>query len=255
MSNICPKCHAESENGDNFCILCGTPLIEEGDQQEQPNETRAREAEWFHEKIQAFVSGTKNMSHEILPILKTPVTEVQNIVSGNRVAASIEFIVAKAVIALIMTLIVMANILAQYVEIPYFKIILLTVLLTAGADFLESLLLKVFTGLFNGVTDFKAMATTVGARALFECIIFIVAGILCFISTSFAFIVYMICSFILPYIQYSGYQAVTQVSPDKKPYIFFMVKVCMFIILYIMVYLTGKDIIISMIRNSINYIS
>ena len=230
MSNICPKCHAESENGDNFCILCGTPLIEEGDQQEQPNETRAREAEWFHEKIQAFVSGTKNMSHEIIPILKTPVTEVQNIVSGNRVAASIEFIVAKAVIAL-------------------------TVLLTAGADFLESLLLKVFTGLFNGVTDFKAMATTVGARALFECIIFIVAGILCFISTSFAFIVYMICSFILPYIQYSGYQAVTQVSPDKKPYIFFMVKVCMFIILYIMVYLTGKDIIISMIRNSINYIS
>lgn len=255
MRKICPKCHAESENGDNFCILCGTPLIEEEDQQEQPNKARTREAEWFHDKKQAFVLGTKNMFHEILPLLKTPVTEVQNIVSGNRVAAGIEFIVAKAVIALILILVVMANILAQYIEIPYFKIMLLTVLLTAGADFLESLLLKVFTGLFNGVTGFKAMATTVGARALYECIIFIVAGILCFISTSFAFIVYMICGFILPYIQYSGYQAVTQVSPDKKPYIFFMVKVCMFIILYIMIYLMGKDIVIYMIRNSINYIS
>lgn len=254
MSKICPKCHGESENDDNFCILCGMSLTEEESQQEQSNEARTRESEWFHEKRQAFVTETKSTVHEILPILKTPVTEIQNIVSGNRVAVSIEFIAAKAAIALILTLVVMANILAQYVKIPYFKISLLIILITAGADFLESLLLKVFTRLFNGVTDFKAMAATVGVKALYECIIFIGVGVFCFISIKFAFIVYLICACILPYIHYSGYQAVTQVSADKKPYIFFMVKVCMFIILYIVVYLMGKDIIISMIRAGMSYI-
>lgn len=218
--------------------------------QGQPNQGRTKEAEWFNEKKDAFVSGTKNMFSEILPILKAPVTEIKNIVSGNSAAVGLEFIVAKGVIALIMILIALAKISSMtggFIEIPYFKIIILVLLITVGADFLEALLMKVITGLFNGVTNVNAMLTTVGARALYESIIFVVVGILSLINLNFAIMIYAVLAIILTCIQYSGYQAVTQVDEDKKPYVFFVAKACMAVIIGIVVYLMAKDILTTVI--------
>lgn len=229
--------------------------------QERSNQN-TKEAEWFNGKKDAFVSGTKNMFAQILPILRTPVTTVQNIASSNSTAVGMEFLIAKSLICLILTLIGLEKLslaTGGYLQIPYLKITLFVLCVTAGIDFLEALLMKVFTRVCNGFTNYSEMITTIGARALYECLILLAAGILCLISVRAAFFVYLLCILILPYIQYSAYQAVARVSDDKKPYIFFVGKLCIAIILFLMIYIMLNDISTSLltgidtIMNSIMY--
>lgn len=271
MANFCTQCGKRLEQGETCNCMNRTinrtangpaqqqapgwhsesVLIQEPFRQEQPRQTaqtRTKEAEWLYEKKNAVVSGTKNMFAEIIPVLRAPVTKMRQISADNNSAIGIEFIVSKTVMMLIAILILLnklSSAASGYVEIPYFKIILLTILFTAGVDFLEALLLKTLTGLGNGVTSYSAMITIVGTRALYEALIIIIAGILCVISISAGIIVFVICAFLLPYIQYSGYQAVVRHSEDKKPYIFFIGKVVMLVIVYIILNLLMSDLMLS----------
>lgn len=217
-------------------------------QQRNPNQGMTREAEWFNQKKDAFVSGTKNMFSQIGPILKEPVTAVKRLSTGSP-AVGMELIIAKAVLVLAVVLILLMRIssaLGGYIELPYFKIIVMTVLITAGVDFLEAFLMKVFSGVFNGITNLNAMITTVGARALYECFLTVLVFLCSLVSVNVAFVIYVLGAVLLPYIQYSGFHAVVQVKDDKKPYIFFLAKACIIIVIYIVVYLFAKDILMSM---------
>ena len=220
--------------------MAGNPYNEYG---------RTKEAEWFNEKKNAVVSVTKNMFLEILPILKKPVTRVKELAAGNDAVVGIEFIAAKALLFMIMNVLFLMRIkdslgiVGDYVEIPYFKILVLTLLLTAGIDFLEALFLKVFTGLFNGITNFNAMVNVVGARALYDTMIMLVAGILTLISVKFGLIVFMLATLITPYVEYHGYTASVQLDENKKVYAYYVVKVCVTVIVMLIAYLFLKGMI------------
>jgi len=218
---------------------------------ENTGEAKTREAEWISEKGSAMVSGAKNMYAEILPILKKPVTATKNIADRDTPAIGMQFIIAKAVIILIMVLIAAARLSSKsegYITIPYIKVMLLSLLLTIGVDCLEALLLKVFAGVFNGFTNLNAMLSVVGSRALYDTLLSVVTVILALIVPGFAIIVFAIGRLILPYVQFGGYGAVVDADENKKVYAYFIAKACMLVTVCIVIYILGVDIIVTVFK-------
>lgn len=218
----------------------------------------SREAEWFNAKKERFVSSTKNMFSEILPVLKAPVTRVQSIASTENPAVGLEFIIAKTIVVLLIILVAIAKIrseaaklsggfgLTDYISIPYFRIIFTAILLTAGVDCMEALLLKVFTKVFNGTASFAGMITVVGARAMYQGLFFLVCGLLIFLSPGTASILFLIGMIISPYIEYGGYIAVADVNPDRKPYVFLIINICMILLMFVFIYIFASDLMSSL---------
>lgn len=204
---------------------------------------KTKEAEWISQKSTIVVNETKNVFAKIIPLLKHPVTETKKIADGKSSIPGIEFIAIKAAVVLIFTIIMLAKMdsaLGGFVEIPTVTIIIMAILLTLGADCLEALMLKVFSGVLNGVTEQSAMFSVVGTRALYETLIYIVAGIVCFISANFGIIIIALTSILLPIVEFGSYRVLVQTSEDRKVYAYFIAKVIMAVISYIVMVLEYK---------------
>lgn len=211
---------------------------------------KTKEAEWISQKSTIVVNETKNVFAKIIPLLKHPVTETKKIADGKSSIPGIEFIAIKAAVVLIFTIIMLAKMdsaLGGFVEIPTVTIIIMAILLTLGADCLEALMLKVFSGVLNGVTEQSAMFSVVGTRALYETLIYIVAGIVCFISANFGIIIIALTSILLPIVEFGSYHVLVQTSEDRKVYAYFIAKVIMAVISYIVIYLCGKEVLSSIL--------
>lgn len=211
---------------------------------------KTKEAEWISQKSTIVVNETKNVFAKIIPLLKHPVTETKKIADGKSSIPGIEFIAIKVAVVLIFTIIMLAKMdsaLGGFVEIPTVTIIIMAILLTLGADCLEALMLKVFSGVLNGVTEQSAMFSVVGTRALYETLIYIVAGIVCFISANFGIIIIALTSILLPIVEFGSYRVLVQTSEDRKVYAYFIAKVIMAVISYIVIYLCGKEVLSSIL--------
>lgn len=224
----------------------------QGQYQQGPyNSGMSREAEWFNSKKDMFVSGTKNMFSEILPVMKAPITRVKSIASAGSPAVGLEFIIAKAVVVLLIILVAIAKIrseigLTEYISIPYLRIFFIAILLTVGIDCAEALFLQVFTGVFNGKTSYANMITIVGARAMYQGVFFLVCAVLLLLSPGTASILFMIGMIVSPYIEFGGYMAVAEVNADRKPYVFLIVNICMILLLGVFIYIFASDLVTSM---------
>lgn len=256
MAKFCTKCGKKLEEGE---VCTCTQQVESNTESEaeswnggQPTINQAgektKEAEWISAKSTIVVNETKNIFSKIIPLLKKPVAETKNIANGKSSIPGIEFIGVKALVALIFSIIMLVKMdsaLGGYIDIPKATVIIMVLLLTIGADCLEALMLKVFSGVLNGVTEQSAMFTVVGTRALYETLIFIVSGILCFISFNFGCIIYGLGKIILPVIEFAGYRVLVQTDEDRKIYAYFIAQVIMAVIIYIVVYLFGKEMLTS----------
>ena len=199
--------------------------------------------------------GAQNMFREVLPILKRPVTETRRIAAGNSPLVGLELIGLKALVILIIVLIAASRISGAangLIQMPYFKLVILVLLLTLGVDALEAVLLNVFAGMFKGSANINAMFCVVGSRALYDGIIAIVAGILApFFLTGSVFVL-VFGSLILPYVQYGAYRAVAQGDDDRRVYAFFLVKVISSLVLYIILYMMAADMLTSMLGSAMS---
>lgn len=201
------------------------------------------------------MAGAQNMFREVLPILKRPVTETRRIAAGNSPLVGLELIGLKALVILIIVLIAASRISGAangLIQMPYFKLVILVLLLTLGVDALEAVLLNVFVGMFKGSANINAMFCVVGSRALYDGIIAIVAGILApFFLTGSVFVL-VFGSLILPYVQYGAYRAVAQGDDDRRVYAFFLVKVISSLVLYIILYMMAADMLTSMLGSAMS---
>lgn len=201
------------------------------------------------------MAGAQNMFREALPILKRPVTETRRIAAGNSPLVGLELIGLKALVILIIVLIAASRISGAangLIQMPYFKLVILVLLLTLGVDALEAVLLNVFAGMFKGSANINAMFCVVGSRALYDGIIAIVAGILApFFLTGSVFVL-VFGSLILPYVQYGAYRAVAQGDDDRRVYAFFLVKVISSLVLYIILYMMAADMLTSMLGSAMS---
>ena len=227
----------------------GQPGGQQNYQQGQPG-GMTKEAEWLNRQKDVIMSGTKNMFSELVPIIKTPVSRVKQISAANSAAVGIEFIVAKAVVAFIFTLIVLlvtqgrlGDLSGGEFDVPFLEPLLAVILLTAGIDFLEAVILKAITGAFNGNTSVNAMINVIGARGVFDTAIIVIVMILMpyFIKSSY------FCGDLFKarsalFIQYAAYKECVGLDENKKPYAYFVAKLCITIISALIIYFLFKDI-------------
>ena len=201
------------------------------------------------------MAGAQNMFREVLPILKRPVTETRRIAAGNSPLVGLELIGLKALVILIIVLIAASRISGAangLIQMPYFKLVILVLLLTLGVDALEAVLLNVFAGMFKGSANINAMFCVVGSRALYDGIIAIVACILAPFFVTGSVFVLVFGSLILPYVQYGAYRAVAQGDDDRRVYAFFLVKVISSLVLYIILYMMAADMLTSMLGSAMS---
>lgn len=220
--------------------------------QQQVNQTggKTKEAEWISQKSTMVVNETKNIFTKIIPLFKHPVSETEKIAAGKSSVPGIEFIAIKAAVILIFTIIMLVKIdstFGGFVEIPKATIIIMALLLTLGADCLEAFLLKVFSGVFNGVTEQSAMFSVVGTRALFETVVWIVVGVISLLSASFGLVLFGFASVLFPIVEFGSYRELVQASEDRKVYAYFVAKVIMTVIVYCVLYLFAKEVLSSVL--------
>ena len=214
---------------------------------------RSREAEWLNEKKNAFVAVTKNMFSEILPILKRPVGRVREIADSNSPAVGLEFMVTKLVVTILVGLILILDFksnlgqMAEYVDLPYFQLLMIALIFTMGMDLVTALLLKVFAGLFGGSTSVNAMITVVGARAMYDSVFILIFGILFLLSAPAGILVAAIAAVLTPYIEYGGYHACGRISEDRVAYAYFVTKICMSVITFVLAFLLAWGVIQSLL--------
>ena len=208
-----------------------------------------KEAEWLNRQKDVIMSGTKSMFSEIGPIIKSPVSRVKELAASNNAMIGIQFIVAKTIIALIMILIYLAVMqgklddLGGVVDMPWFKAIMTTLFLTAGVDFLEAYFLKIFTGVFNGNTNYNAMLIVIGARAIYDTIILVLVIFLMLLSMKVGIGFNMLFSPIIVFVQFAAYRSCVRLDENKKPYAYFIAKICISIVGALIVYMMFKETI------------
>ena len=188
------------------------------------------------------VSSAKNMFAEIVPILKAPVTRIRELAAAGNQTVGIGFIIAKAVVGLLLYLIgiirikIMMGPYSDMVKIPWFQLLVMILVLTAGSDFLDTFLLKTFTGVFKGATNLKAMFAMAGGRALYQAMGLIVCGALFLISPKLAIYLWLIVLTFTRYLQHSVYGAMVQMEENKKLYAYFAARVCTTIIVCVVMW-------------------
>lgn len=237
----------QSQPGGQQYYQQGQPGGQQGYQQQGQPGGMTKEAEWMNRQKDVIMSGAKSMFSELGPIIKSPVSRVKELAASNNAIIGIEFIVAKAIIAVIMILIWMAVMQGKFddmgggVDMPYFKAIMTTLFLTAGVDFLEAFFLKLFTGVFNGNTNYNSMLTVVGARAIFDTAVFVVFIFLMLLSIKVGIGFNLLFSPIIVFMQFAAYRGCVRLNENKKPYAYFVAKLCLNIVGALIVYMMFKD--------------
>ncbi len=220
----------------------------------------SQQAEWLNQKAGQFAAGTKNMFAEILPVLKHPVSRVRQITAADNASVGIEFIVAKMIAFILIAILVIVRVrselgyMSQYVEIPVFRIFSLIIILTAGIDFLEALLLKAFSGITHGSASFSGTLITVGVKDLYETLIVLACGLVALAFPMFGIVLGSVLYMIVPYMEYHAYVAAVPGDDDRKAYAYFLVKVCMMLILLLLLVLLAGDIMSGIAGNSVGNI-
>ncbi len=223
-------------------------------------ENRARDNQWFNEKKDAFVSSTKNVFAQILPILKKPVSHVSALARSGSSAVGIELLIAQTITCILLVLVIVFRgrdlvyslfySLSYYADyysyspsfhIPYFQIILIVAVIIMGAGLLRSLIQSfVSTALFRVTYSFPAAVTIVGAGSLYHTIVALVSALLCLFSVktlSVWLIGEVVAGLLSTFIEYHNYAAVARGEKDRKPYAYVTGMVINSLVVGLIVYL------------------
>ena len=247
MAKFCTRCGRRLEDGEVCNCSQQTTSNGGGQRMENPNgQERPNNSQQWEQRGRQMADQAKNMFQVIGKILKNPVTETRKVAKGDSPIIGLEFMITKAVIFLIMMLIgaaKLSNAAMGFIEIPYFKLILLTLLLTIAVDVAEAVLLKTFVGTFKGTTTTGAMFSVVGTRTVYDTIVGVLVVIGFMMSSKVGLILFSIGSLFLPYVEYAGYQLVAKGDENKKLYAFFVAKVCAAVLSYIILKVLAGDIL------------
>ena len=211
---------------------------------------KSKEAEWISEKMGQFVSRSKSMNAHIKPILKAPVTKVQELAASNSPAVGVEFIVTKMAVSLVLALLFLFILDSKthgYLEIPYFKFSIGVIAITLGFDALDAALMKLITGVFGGRRGFAPYINVVGATDVYTTFIIMISVVLFVIAPEVALIFLAITSSIVTYVKMSAYCGVADIPDDKKPYAYFVIRLCFTVVMTLIVYLFFRSLLNSVV--------
>lgn len=195
----------------------------------------------------------KNIFGDMLESIKKPVAYARVLTRRAYSKVGMEMIIFKGIVALIVTLLctfslsmMVKSVIREAmggwsglldssgysydVSLPWFQIILLVIVLTFGADFLEALWMKLLT---RTNKSYMVMTVNVGVRCAFDTLAIVICGLFailaCLVKSPFmlfpAAIVLIVYGVSMPFIQFACYNAVLNDDPDSKVRRYILVKV------------------------------
>ena len=264
----CTKCGRKLEEGEvctcrqNTQIPYMRPEYMQKKGTESGNFAQAdtKDAEWAKEKGTQAADTIKDILKQMLQIIKRPVTKTAEMAANNSMSEGLRLLITKAVVFVVIICIIINRINSRLdgwtdIKIPYLSLIILTVIMTLGVDWIELLLLKAFSRLFKGNSSANAMYSVVGTRAVYELTVFVITAILGIVSQTAAMFVGGISLLLIVYIEAASYRVAVDMNEDKKVFAFFVAKVCTLIITVLLLLLIGSNIIdsLSNISYYLNY--
>ena len=209
------------------------------------------------------MSGTKSALSEIRPILRQPVSRVREVSLTGDGCLGKELIIGKAVVFMVVALAALMILSGRIddmgygfvdVEMPYLQVMLAVLVLTAGVDFVEAFILKAISGAFGGVTSSNAMMNVVGARGIFDTLIMLASVIVGLMAIEVAYLVLVVLISLSSIMELAIYQGtVVQMDENKKPYAFFLAKLCLMVIVFIVTYLLVRSAMDSVVGSALRY--
>lgn len=143
------------------------------------------------------VCELKNIASEILPIVKNPVEEIKHIAYSQNTYAGNLMIVINLVVTLVVLIIALLSLkskmgaAADYIEIPYAKIVVSVVVMSAIMYYsIAGLIYYVSKKFFNAPTFFSEINSIVGGKAILDAVILIISGVFFIISPLLGGILY-----------------------------------------------------------------
>lgn len=208
------------------------------------------------------MNQTKSAVKEVVPLVKKPFTKTQEIARSGNLAIGIGGIAVEMVMAMLMVLAIRGKFISSIGNMvghamgKYYaaeilsamglgigKLLLVTVLLTAGVPALRALLLHVFTqNVFKGQTSFREMLTVEGVKNLFAGAIFLLAAICALISVNASMIVYGIGVAALVGIEPILYAGTARLDNNKKLYVYMIVAVIIAVVVALILGLYAENI-------------
>lgn len=243
-----------------FCSQCGRPL-EEGEvcncqqqaqpQSEQQSQTEQQQmgpqsqtgqqsnAQQLNQAVGKAAEATKALAGKIVPILKNPVEELKGIAATGDSKLGIQMVLCNIIASFLLLIIGMIALrlklgdMAEYMEIPYMKIVLVGTIVLAAYYFAMAGILFGFTKAFAKGTEvnFAQSITAVGGKALYDIAVFVLGALCLVINGVFGFYVIMAglaFTYLLMVVTYSESVAL---KGSFKVYVLAITYICMMVLL------------------------
>ena len=244
-----------------FCSQCGRPL-EEGEvcncqhqsqpQSEQQSQTEQQQMgqqsqtgqqsnaqQQLNQAVGKAAEATKALAGKIVPILKNPVEELKGIAATGDSKLGIQMVLCNIIASFLLLIIGMIALrlklgdMAEYMEIPYVKIVLVGTIVMAAYYFAMAGILFGFTKAFakGSEVHFAQSITAVGGKALYDIAVFVLGALCMVISSGFGLYVIMAgmaFTYLLMVITYSESVAL---KGSFKVYVLAITYICMMVLL------------------------
>ena len=201
----------------------------------QPSQTGQQQ---FNQAMEKATQATKALAGKIVPILKSPVEELKSIAAMGSPKMGIQMIVCNIIASFVLLIIGMIALhiklgdMAEYMSIPYVKIILAGTIVMAVYYFAMAGILYGFTKAFAKGTEvnFAQSITAVGGKALYDIAVFVLGALCMIISGEFGFYV-IIGGFAFTYLlMVITYSESVALKSSQKVYVLTFTYICMMVL-------------------------
>lgn len=248
-----------------FCKYCGKPL-EEGEvcdcqmaaeesakeiQKVQSEGTQTNQfAEQAGQAVNQLVSGTKGLIKRLVPLVKRPVSELDELIKNNEKNLGIQMIAVHTAINTLIAIIEMIVLrvklgeYAKYMSIPYVKMVLIALFFTLIGDLIfAGILFLVTKYIFKAECTYGHMLILTGSKVMVESAAMIIGGIISIIYAPVGMLIIALGSVLGLLYVIGGYYRTINLSDDVKVYALFTCVVIALILSAVAVGTVGTEIL------------
>lgn len=260
MAKFCNQCGRPLEEGEtcNCQIQEGFTQSFQGQQGTQQNAQTSEGNSTLNQMNQQFAGKTKNLFEKILPLCKNPVGEIKNLAMSNDKSLGLIMVLCNIVISILITIIGMIVVrvklgqYAEYISIPYVKMIISVGILVAANYFaLAGFLLLTSKVFFKAETNFAQMISVIGVKALYDTFIMIIGTVVSLVFPAIGIFLILLGGIYTMVVMLFSYGEVVNMNPNNKVY-----SICIsYVGMLLMYYIIYKSVFDNMLSNLSNYSS
>lgn len=207
-----------------------------------------------------WIGSSKNVFTNIVDLFKDPIGTVKRIADENKLMPPMIMVIINIVVIYLVSVISMVTVriklgdYAEWISIPYVRIVLTTTILAAIYDFALAgalfLSTKVF---FKEETTFPKMLSIVGSKVILDSIFIIIGAIFMILNRTLGMLIIAVGMMFTTIIFIMSFQKISVLTDAKKFYALFIGMVMQTIVMVIIYYMIANSIV-SSLTSALSYI-